>query len=161
MSQNNNDNAGMAMAFGLVVAVIATMAIMLYFAAVFLAFVLTIISLFAWNTPVTIGKWSVMPSEARSFVKRGLAGALLLPAFVIFLVLVFGIHVKDDAVIHIVIFGYLLGSLGVDYLMAQDQSANAPRQMMIPPGQQIAPTQEYEPPRAPFRFASWDDEDGR
>lgn len=160
MSQNNNDNAGMAMAFGLVVAVIAVMGILLYFAAVFLAFVLTIIALFAWNTPVTVGKWTVMPGEARSFVKRGLAGALLLPIFAIFLVLVFGIHIRDDAVIHIVIFGYLLGSLGVDYLMAQEQSANAPSQMIIPPGQQIAPPQEYEPPRAPFRFASWDDEEG-
>ncbi len=161
MSQNNNDNGGTAAGIGIVVAVVATMGIMLYFAAVFVAFVLTIIALFAWNNPVTIGRWTVLPHEARSFIKRGLAGAVLLPVFAIFLSLTFGIHIRDDAAIHIIIGGYLLGSLGVDYLMAQDQNADAPHQTILPPSEQIAPPHAPEPPAQPFRFASWNDEDGR
>lgn len=161
MSQNNNNSHEIAIA-GMVIAIIATMAMVMYFMAMFLAFVLTIISLFAWNRPVTIGKWAILPHEARGFVKRGLAGAVLLPLFVIFLVLMFGIHVKDDAVLHIVIAGYLLGSLGVEFLMAQDQSAASPHQTIIPPEQQIAPPPHApQPPAQPFRFASWNDEDGR
>jgi hypothetical protein len=162
MSNNNNDNAGMSVAFGLIVAAFAAMAVMVYFIAIFAAFVLTIISLFAWNSPVTIGRWTVRPHEARDFVKRGLAGAVLLPVFAIFLVLVFGSRINDDAFIHIIMGGYLLGSLGVEYLRAQEQNGAAPHQTIIPPSQQIAPPPRApEPPAQPFRFASWNDEDGR
>jgi len=162
MSQNNNDNSGLALAFGLVCAVIAAMAIMLYFAALFVAFVLTIVSLFAWNSPVTIGKWTVTPDAARGFIMRGLAGAVLLPLFVLFLAVVSGVQFKGDGFIHFVMTGYLLGSLGVEYLMAQDQSEATPYQTTIPPSQQIAPPpQAHQIPAKPFRFASWDDEDGQ
>lgn len=162
MASNNNDNSGMAAGFGLVVAVIGAMAIMAFFVFVFIAFVLTIVCFCAWNRPVTIGRWTLLPDAARSFVKRGLAGAFLLPAFCIFLELFFDIRINGEYLTHIIVGGYVLGSLGLEILWAEDGNEASSHQTVIPPSQQIAPPpREAEPPARPFRFASWDDEDGR
>lgn len=158
---NNNDNSGVGMAVVLVVVVIYVMAIMLYFALVFLAFMVTIACAFAWNNPLTIGRWTLWPEEARSFVYRGLGGAVLLPAFVVFLAVFFNIQINDEFAVHIILGGYAFGSVGLEILWAEEGQKPEPRQTVIPPHQQLAPPQDDTPPRAPFRFASWDDEDGK
>lgn len=160
-SNNNNDNSGMAMAFGIVVACAYAMVVFFFFIAMFVAFLLTIGCLFAWNRPRSFGRFTLMPADARSFVRRGLAGAFLLPAFLILLEVLFGLRINGDYLMHIVIGGYVLGSLGVEYLMAQMQEQTPTQQTFIPPSQQVAPPpQAQQPPAQPFRFASWNDEDG-
>src|SRR5262245_61319803 len=120
MSSNNNDNSGMAAGFGLVVAVLGTIALtvfaVVFFALLFVTFVLTMLCLVAWNRPVTIARWTLMPEDARSFVRRGLAGAVLLPAFLIFLEQAFGVFISGEYLMHVIIGGYMLGSLGLEIL---------------------------------------------
>jgi hypothetical protein len=162
MSSNNNENSAIAGAIALVVAGIYLLAIFALMALIFVSLVLTILCFFAWNSPVTLGKWTLEPDEARGFVYRGLAGACLLPAFVVFLGVFFGVQINDDYALHTVLIGYALGSIGIDILVALNSSEAAPpHQTIIPPSQRLAPPQEETPPRVPFRFASWDDEDGK
>ena len=163
MSQNNAKDEITAMA--MVVAFIGAMAMfmmMLVFAVLaFVALALTVVCLFAWNSPVTLGKWTLMPDEARGFVYRGLIGSVLLTAFSVFIAILFGIRIEDTAVPYTLLGGYALGSIGLEIMMAQEQS-EAPHQNIIPPSQQIAPPpREPSPPARPFRFASWNDEDGQ
>lgn len=161
MSQNdNNSSANNAVGMGL--ALIAVLMLVAFYLLMFVAFVLSIICFFAWNKPVRIGKHVLMPEEARSFVKRGLAGAFLFPAFIIFLEVFFGIRVNGDYLMHIVMGGYMLGSVGYEMFIGGGNDEQVPAQTIIPPNQQIAPPPSPPaPPRPPFRFASWNDEDGR
>jgi hypothetical protein len=109
-----------------------------------------------------IGRWTLEPEAARSFVYRGLIGSVALAAFSVFAAIFFGFWIQDQAVPYILLAGYVLGSIGLEILWAQEgDQAVPPNQTIIPPSQQIAPPRQQEPPRVPFRFASWDDEDGR
>ena len=163
MSQNNAKDEvytiGMILAF--IGAAMMLMVVFVFAILAFIALALTVVCLFAWTSPLTLGTWTLMPHEARAFVYRGLIGSGLLMAFTLFLVILFGINVEDRAIPYILLAGYTLGSIGVEILNAQNAS-EAPHQTIIPPDQQIAPPPHtYQPPAQPFRFASWDDEDGR
>lgn len=164
MSQNNakDELTAIAIVFAFIGGMVMIAAIFFFALFAFAALVMTCICFFAWNSPITIGTWTLEPDEARGFVYRGLAGAVLLAAFAVFAAIMFEIRITDEAVPYILLIGYTLGSLGLEIAMAQDDSQPAPpNQTIIPPGQRIAPPQESAPPRVPFRFASWDDEDGR
>jgi hypothetical protein len=164
MSQNNNakdELSAVAIVVGFVGAMAMFMMIFAFAVLAFVALALTVVCLFAWNSPVTLGKWTLMPDEARGFVYRGLIGSVLLAAFAVFIAILFNIRIEDTAVPYILLGGYTLGSIGLEIMMAQEQS-EAPQQTIIPPSQQIAPPpREPSPPAQPFRFASWDDEDGQ
>jgi hypothetical protein len=160
MSSQNDETKGLIMVFAFVGAILYTMVIFAIIALAFLSLVLTVVCLFAWNQPRRIGKHILTPQEARGFVKRGFIGAFLLPSFCIFLELFANVRINGDYLLHIVLGGYALGSIGIEILLSQDAD-NAPAQTIIPQSQQIAPPQQHEPPRIPFRFASWEDEDGR
>jgi len=164
MSQNNakDELTAIAMVAAFIGAAAMMMMIFAFAVLAFLALALTVVCLFAWNSPVTLGKWTLMPDEARGFVYRGLIGSLLLAAFSVFLAILFGIRIGDEAVPYILLGGYTLGSIGIEILRAQEQEDASSNQTLIPPSQQIAPPpQSPQPPARPFRFASWDDEDGR
>jgi hypothetical protein len=161
MSQQNDETKGMIMAFAFIGAILYALAIFALVALTFVSIVMTIVCLFAWNEPRRMGKYVLMPDEARSFVKRGFVGAMLLPLFCIFLELYANVRINGDYVVHIALAGYMAGSLGIEIIFADEKGKAEPTQTIIPPCHQIAPPQQHEPPRIPFRFASWDDEDGR
>lgn len=161
MSSQNDDSKGMIMVFAFVGAVFYMMAIFAMILFTFISLVLTVICFSAWNRPRRLGNHVLMPEEARNFVWRGINGAFLAPLFCIFLELFANIIINADYLPHIIVGGYALGSLGCAIVWAEEQSAIEPTQTIIPPSQQIAPLRSEEPPRPPFRFASWDDEDGR
>ncbi len=163
MSQNNNNDAsfGIGLAFaGLMIIAYVAFAIL-----AFLTFILTILCFAAWSSPITIGKWTLTPVEARGFVRRGIFGALALLAFLVFVETFFRVGINWNALPEILIGGYIGGSLGVEWLMAQDDEAQTlaqPMQPQLPTVQEIQPPRKALPPRRePFEFASWDDEEER
>jgi hypothetical protein len=161
MSSNNNSNdATMAVAFG--IAVIAALAYAMFALFAFFAFVLTILAIFAWNRPLRLGRKIVIePEEARAFVRRGLAGMCLLPAFAFFVEAFLSVNINWDYLPHMMVLGYIGGSLGIEIMMAEENG----RGSVVPQQhQQVLPPQPSQPalppaPREPFRYASWDDEE--
>ena len=140
---------------------IAAIAIVVALIAAFTCFVFTILALLAWNGPLKLGKIVIEPAEAREFIYRGLAGAVLVPAFAFLCAVLF----QEPGIIpflgYLALAGYVLGSLGLEYWMGQVEpdfagQPQAPHGILPPEVQQRAlpPTQS-----APFRYASWDDEE--
>jgi hypothetical protein len=168
MSSQNNDNS-LAIAIGFIGAGVVILGIFIFAVAAFITFIFTILSLCAWNKPLRITKkLTIEPEEARAFVGRGLIGAFLLPAFVCFCILLFGLNVRPDAWNYIVIVGYIAGSLGVEIMMAEESAQQADSVPLQLPPPSVQPRQNVpsrnDTTRPPFRFASWNDEeefDGR
>ena len=164
MSQNNGNDTS-AIGFGLVLvgAFMIAMMAFLYAIAVFAAFVLTLFCLCAWNGGLTLGSWRLEQEEARAFVGRGLIGAFVVPVFLMFCEVLFGIRIQPEYWLHIVLGGYAAGSLGVEMMEAQaaeEQRQAAELLPPAPPPAQIAPPKGFIPEQpAPFRFARWDDEE--
>lgn len=100
MSQNNakDELTALAMVGAFIGAAAMVMMIFAFAVLAFVALVLTLVCLFAWTSPLTLGTWTLMPHEARAFVYRGLIGSGLLMAFTIFLVILFQIRVEDWAI---------------------------------------------------------------
>lgn len=169
MSSNNgnNDNAGIILVFSVIGAIAYLAFLAVFFLMMFGAFVLTFICFFAWNKLLMLGNHPLMPEEARAFVKRGLAGAALVPAFFVFVALFLGVPLNGDALFYGMVGGYTLGSIGLELLWAHEAQQVAAQAPPIQPYYQINPPQSAPPPslpappRPPFHFASWDDEDGR
>lgn len=163
MSQRNDEASGLAMAFAFVGVAALFMAAIIFALLAFAALVLTVLSFIAWNRELKIGTLIITPDEARQFVKRGIIGAFVLPAFVAFAAMLFGLKVDPDFWFYIVIAGYSLGSVGIAILEAQEaeRQASAGASMMVPQPPPVPlkpqPVASETPP--PFRFASWDDED--
>ncbi|WP_431284507.1 hypothetical protein ACQW02_06805 [Humitalea sp. 24SJ18S-53] len=162
MNQQNNENSAAIFAIAVVMAVIITVAAVLFMAAAFICFVMTIVCLFAWNKPIVIRNevW-VEPVDARSFVRRGLAGAFLLPAFAIFCEIVLGVYVRGDALPYLIMGGYIAGSLGIEILIQQVLDAEKAQQVEVLPPQietRAQSQQQARLDRPPFEFADWDDE---
>ncbi len=163
MSQNNNEGAGLAVALGFIVAGVMMIGLFIFAMACFVSFVMTIACLFAWNRPIVIrGELWLAPDEARFFVYRGLAGAILVPAFAVFCVLVFDVFIRADAISYLVIGGYVAGSLGIEILIQQErEQREAANIEIIPPQMPVrsAPPRQVGQQRPPFEYASWDDEE--
>lgn len=162
MSSQNDETKGLIMIIAFFGAAMLAMVVYAAVIAAFFALVMTVVCFFAWNSPLTFGNTTLMPDAARGFVYRGLIGALLAAAFSVFAAIIFNFWIEDMAAPYILLGGYTFGSIGLEILNAMDESeAAASNQMIIPPSQEIAPPRQHEPPSVPFRFASWDDEDGR
>lgn len=165
MSNQNNDNSGIAMAFAFIGAVAVLMAAAIFALAAFAAVIFTIIALCAWERPLTVFGHTVEPDEARAFVKRGLLGMVLAPLFVLFCTVMFQTPIINEAWVFIIVGGYTLGSVGVEYLKAQaaqDGAAGAtympsPAPAALPPPPVLP--RDNRQPREPFTFADWDDEE--
>lgn len=171
MSSQNDETKAMGMAIAIVIAAFYAIFIVAALALLFICFALTIACLFAWNKPLKLGKDVLMPEDARAYIKRGLHGAYLLPAFCIFLEIAFNVRINGEYLPHIIVAGYALGSLGVELWYADQMQNGGSSPTIIPPGQQIAPHALPSQPdavshnataseAAPFRYASWDDEVG-
>lgn len=164
MSGQNNDNSGMAIGFAVVATGMFFLAMMVFAIAAFASIIFTVIALCAWNRPITLLGETWQPHEARSFVKRGLLGMVLLPVFAIFCSAMFKLHIVDEAWLYIVIAGYALGSIGVEIMMEQakqDRAANATYIPPMPPASLPSPQEKARPqqPREPFTFGDWNDEE--
>lgn len=162
MSSKNDENNAMIMVFAFI-AIGAMILVMAVFAILaFISLIFTVLCICAWSKPLTLGKMVITPEEARAYVLRGLWGAFSLPAFCWFAELLFNFTIKSEYIPHIILAGYALGSLGIEILMAQNQTESTPD--IIPTQQQLpTPSQRTMPsrPQEPFRFASWDDEEDR
>jgi hypothetical protein len=167
MASGNDETNAAAMGFAIIGVGMALMALMFFAVLAFLALILTIVAFCAWNNPLTLFGNTLYPSEARAFVGRGIAGAILVPVFVAFCQILFQVRMPwDDYLIYMLIGGYTLGSLGVEILMADEaEQAGGPGsniQTIHPP---VSPPPQA--PRAlpapknpePFRYADWDDEE--
>ncbi len=161
MSSGNNDNAAGGGAI-LVFAFLGVLAMIFLLLLAFIAFVMTLFAFYAWNQPRRIGKITILPEEARGFVHRGLAGMVIVPAFLLFINVFFGIFINWDLLPHILAGGYVIGSLGMEIIFADmedgsgtvDPAPIQPQQQILPPARTLSPPRQPEP----FRFASWDDE---
>lgn len=163
MAQGNDNNNGAAI-IGFIAAIAAFMAMFVFAIATFLTFVLTILSIMAWNAPLRVGKWTIQPDEARAFVRRGIYGAWLVPTFILFCEILFNVQFRWDIWPYYEIGGYVLGSFGVEYMMAQDEQSGDVSIYTPPPVDSLPPQrpQSHQPPSLPaqpFHYASWDDED--
>lgn len=156
---SNNDNGEM-FGFAVVIAVLAVVGLFLYAVLAFLAVVLTIIAILAWNNPLKLGKTTVQPADARAFVGRGILGAIALPVFLTFCELLFDFRIDwEELGGHIVLGGYILGSIGLE-MMEGEETPQPVMPEYLPPVVPIAPPQPARPApeQKPFRFAAWDDE---
>jgi hypothetical protein len=160
-SQNNNETNGFAVAFAFIGVAIAMAAAIIAVIACFITFVFTILALLAWNRPLKLGKHILTPAEARGFVYRGLAGAVLVPAFAIFCVVFFNVFIPGDALPYLIVGGYVAGSLGIEVLMADGTEAQAPMNVTPPPPEMPRGLPAPPASRQPFEYARWDDEDAR
>jgi len=172
MVEKNDDGGGLlvialiSLGFGFVLLAMVVIGIL-----AFIAFVMTILAFCAWKKPLRIGKIVVEPHDAHSFVLHGLMGAAALPAFFLFVDLLFDFRVNWHYLLHFLLLGYTGGALGLTFLLTHD----VPQTEVIeprPPGIQMMPTPQVTPMAAPppaeppaepqpitFRFAVWDDEE--
>jgi hypothetical protein len=151
MSNEQNNTGGI----GLAVAALVVVAVGFFFLLVFIALATTIVAVLAWFTPVQLGRRVVVdPADARRFVGRGIGGSLVAFWSAVFAEAFLGIPINPDYIVHIVLVGYVAGSLGLEILMANDRSVTPPPSTVMPPSPRTDPGQSK-----PGRFASWDDED--
>lgn len=160
MSDRNDNSASMGLA---IVGVMAAMLfLMIYAIAAFLTVVMTLYAFYAWNTPRTAFGETTYPEEARAFVFRGCAGAIILPVFAGFVEVLFEYPIDEQFWPHLAIIGYILGSLGVGILIEQEKEKAQFRQEINPPVKRLPqPTPPALPQHhaKPFQFGSWDDEE--
>jgi hypothetical protein len=152
-----------SLAIGIAFIGMAAMAVWVFFAvaATFITFVMTILSLKAWNKRFQLEPWSIEPQEARGFIKRGLAGAVLVPIFAAICLSMAGVRVVDTHLILAAVAGFVGGSLGIAYLMhkAAAESAEVPPPSVPVPVKQPEEIEAKASNVVPFRFASWKDEE--
>lgn len=154
MSSNNNNSDAAGFAF--VLAGLALFALLIYAVAAFMALVLTIVALFAWDKPLTLFGTTMAPQDARRFVYGGCIGAAVLPVFALFTSSFFGVVIAEWVWPHLFIGGYILGAyVGTDGL-SDSQSTDA--QTDVTPSPALPPPAAPAQPE-PFRFASWNDEE--
>lgn len=163
---NNNDNSGGIMIFAFVAAIAYFVFLFVAALAGFITIIFTILSLFAWHRELRLGKLILTPQEARGFIGRGILGTFLTPLFVLFCEFLFEFQFNWDEFGGYVFFaGYVLGSLGVGMLMEKAAEEEQQRQAMHHPVQTFTPPPVQRglpaPPKEPFRYASWDDDEGR
>lgn len=166
----NNDNSGLV-GFAFLIAFAWFAMVFVFAVAAFFAFVLTVMSIMAWHKPLKFGSNTITTEEAHTFVKRGLAGAVLIPAFAVFCAVLFGWIVKDEYWFYLIVGGYTAGSVGLGLFEAQQEEEEKAKAAAV--AQFYIPPQPSEPPRRavrtmaqvqdqpPFRFATWDDEEKR
>ena len=179
MSSNNNGTSPEMMGFAFIVAAFMMLAYFLFALLAFGALLFTILAFIAWNKPLHLFGETIHPHEARAFVFRGVAGAILVPAFAVFCQALFQQQFSEDLWGYLFIGGYAAGSLGIEILRAQEEAekektaaAMMPviENQAVPPalprgarqGHGAADNAEYDVVRTeaqPFRFAEWNDDE--
>ena len=164
MSSRNDETSGMAMAFAMIAAGMILIGVVIYALALLTALALTVVSFIAWNKPFTLWGTTVSPEESRRFVATGLIGAAVTPVLAALAAILFRFSIQESFVIHLVLGGYTLGSLGVayiDYKNAEAQEAEeAARAAVIAPTPEMPPApRTIQPEPEEFWFAEWSDDD--
>lgn len=157
---NNNDNSAV-MAIGAVAAWLYCLAMAFFAILVFGALVLTLLAIYGQYRPLILNGQHITSEECERFIDRGVLGGFLLAAFVYFCQLMFDLEIDwNHYYLHIWIFGYALGSLGIELLSDETPSQTA---QILPPSlpAPAAKAEEQKPEQSPqsFTFASWDDEE--
>ena len=172
--QNDDQPSGAILVFAFLGALawvaFALVAAVILVAAVFF----TLVAFAAWNKPLPLWGQVLQPHEARAFVRNGLIGAILVPITLTLAASFMGIPVYGHHLWYMAIGGYAFGSVVVAYWVEQarvEAEATAARAQFLLSQQHLpsaAQTIENEPtapqilpspPREPFRFAIWDDEE--
>lgn len=159
--QSNQNHEGMAF--------VALLAIAWLFLQILFAFMLaiaiivavgtSIVSLCAWNKPLTLFGEVLTPSEARGFILRGIACGFA-AMFVMALAEAIGLPfpLAPQAYYVFGLFGYLFGSLVIGAALEEEaEKARAAQESL--PRQEILPPLAPPPPARPFDFADWRDEE--
>lgn len=162
-SNNNNIEGAITLAvLGLVIVVLQFIATMILVGLVMVTTFMTLLALWAWNTPRQFCGEIITPEEARGFIGRGIIGAFV--AFIAGqLYSVFAhVQISDNINALILLLGYAFASIYVGYLIAEEAEKKAEEYgtttiEILPPQAPVPPS--YAPP--PFQFAEWDDEDER
>jgi hypothetical protein len=161
MSSRDDDNTGLA-AVGACFS-IAGLFVFAIFA--FLAVILTVFAICAWHKPLTILSLTMTPEEARRFIGRGVACAIILPVFVLFCEWFFSFQIKESLWFYVFAAGYTFGSVCMEMIEADERDrqkkAEALRPRSIPPQRTAQPRGLPRPQMEPFHFARWDDEERR
>jgi hypothetical protein len=94
---------------------------------------------------------------------RGIVGMWVLPLFVGFCSVVFGIGIVWNYLPHMMGIGYVGGSIGLDILTANSKSSQEVE--ILPPAPQLTAAPKIQPvqqgPAESFQFATWDDEEAK
>jgi hypothetical protein len=173
MSSNNSEGGGILFVLALIAVFLYFIFLFVFALGAFLAVIFTILCLLAWNRPLTLFGYAITPREARAFVGRGILGMILLPLFATFSGWFFEFNIPDNLWFYLILGGYVLGSVGVEYEKAKQgddgliskESAIVPI-ALLPQAPVMAlpsnrPRQELSPEDTGFEFATWDDEEGR
>lgn len=180
MSQRNDEMAGLAFVLAIIGFAIYFVMIAVAVMLVLFALVISVLALLAWNRPLYLNIYTLYPEEARAIIYWGLAGTIIAPAFTLLIWLFldtppFGWEVYALSVG----VGYVFGSVGINFLADIDETetfsvgpntkdetvsitsgSTAPSSgsPSLPPAKAKALP---APPKKPFRYASWNDEELR
>lgn len=171
MSSNDDGDADM---LGLVIlilgvvffsAIVALVASILTAFGAFLAFVAfawTLVCLLAWNRPFHLGRIYLASNDARAFVLRGLFGAITVPVFLVLVDTFTEIPVNWKYSFYFATGGYVLLSVGFEYVFATETKLPYVHHDLNPVQFQLSQRETlYLPPpeQKPFQFARWDDDE--
>lgn len=159
MSQKNDEAAIVIAVLAVILTALYVITIVALFALLIATFIYTALALYAWNKPRRIGNEVLLPEEARAFVYRGLLFAVVCPILSILCGWLFDLPLDENLLPLVSIAGYIVGSMGFEYLREQGrQSAQGFDHTVLPyaaPEPKVLPS----PPKEPFHYASWDDEE--
>lgn len=161
MSQRNDETSALVMVIAIAYAAFVFIALALFALMCFLSFICTLMAILAWEKPLHLGKIVVTPEEAQNFVYRGICGAIIVPLFAVFADVIFKLGVNWDYLLQITVAGYVFGSIGLEFLLADDGEQSEPDAVKTIDVEPVEPriVSPQEPQPEPFRFASWNDED--
>ena len=161
MSQNNNETQGLAIAMAFIGVTFIFTGIIIYVLLAALTLGLSIFCLFALTKPRRLFNETVTPKEARWFIGRGIIGWFAFPIILSALAQSFDVRIEQDWIIHMMICGYIIGSLGGEYVIAKiKETQGEPETIDVTPT--VLPQQPMiDRPKQPFEFATWDDEERR
>lgn len=164
MSQNNGGGGigalGALLLIGYILVWLAVgIGVILYSIISFCALIVTMICLFAWNRPRRFFHLGIMPIQARGIICFGIIGAILLPAFGLYLEWLLETTLPGWLWFHLFLGGYALGAhyFWEGETFSADQASryypgDAPEYLPPPPLALPAP------PEKSFEYASWNDE---
>lgn len=168
MSSRKSEDDPITRFLTIVAIVIGYIVMFLLFVAAVVTFVITVLAIFAWHRPIIMGPITLSPMFARAFVKRGLAGAGMMIALFLFLLLCVGIEAGENPFtdwrpwVIVALPGYMLGSTGIEILFFVLRRWG---QKHLPQVEDIEDDDRALPSITPvidgFAYASWVDEDAR
>lgn len=155
----NDETTGMAMVFGLFIAVVYFVAAFVFALVAFVCCIMTVLAIIAWIRPFKLFGEEFTSEDGRGFIVRGILGTLGFLAFAEFSKALLGFTITEQLYNYIAFCGYAFGSLVIGYALEQERQqaelavkAERGRQELIPP-----PVPTYAPP--PFDYAGWNDEE--